>query len=63
MSGELIPVFLPHLGLVQRSKIRPLVLSLHVTDLAGIRNLKKMVKAESRVGNWLQSINRPGLFF
>jgi hypothetical protein len=36
-------------ALVQKVKIRRLGLSLHVADLAGIRNLKKMVEVEFRV--------------
>jgi hypothetical protein len=44
-------------ALVQKVKIRRLGLSLHVADLAGIRNLKKMVKVEFRVVKWLQSMN------
>jgi hypothetical protein len=45
-------------ALVQKVKIRRLGLSLHVADLAGIRNLKKMVEVEFRVVKWLQSIDQ-----
>jgi hypothetical protein len=36
-------------ALVQKVKLRRLGLSPHVADLAGIRNLKKMVEVEFRV--------------
>jgi hypothetical protein len=42
-------------ALVQKVKIRPLVLSPHVADLAGIENLKKTVEAKSRVVTRLKS--------
>jgi hypothetical protein len=38
-------------------KIRRLGLSLHVADLAGIRNLKKMGKVEFQVVKWLQAFD------
>jgi hypothetical protein len=42
---------------VHKVKFRHLWLSLYVADLAGIRNLKKMVKAEFRAVKWLQAFN------
>ena len=44
-------------ALVQKVEIRRLGLSPHVADLAGVRNLKKMVKVEFRVVTRLQSSN------
>jgi len=44
-------------ALVRKVKIRRLRLSLHVADLAGTRDLKKMVKVEFQVVKWLQSID------
>jgi hypothetical protein len=41
VSGELTPVFLRIWALVQKVKIRRLGLSLHVSDLAGIRKFQQ----------------------
>ncbi len=45
------------LALVQKVKTRRPGLSVHVADLAGIRNLRKMGKAEFRVVTRLQAID------
>jgi hypothetical protein len=52
------PVFWRIWALVQKVKIRRLGLSLHVADLAGVRNFKEMGKAEFRVVTRLQSMDQ-----
>ena len=56
--GEIPQSSCPIRTLVQKVKIRRFGLSLHITDLAGVRNLKKMGKVEFRVVTRLQSIDR-----
>jgi hypothetical protein len=44
-------------ALVQKVKIHRLGLSLHVADLPGVRNLKRMGRVEFQVVKWLQAFD------
>jgi hypothetical protein len=48
---------------VQRVEIQHHSLSLHIADLAGIKNLKKLVELEFQVVTRLQSVNHRGIVF